>query len=90
MKLTTQELIDWAFAQKAMRPRYKLVLLVLAFNADFEAVGRVPIDEVARGASTRSRQGVFNALIALQQAGLNAWHTEGDDVVYALKVRAVS
>lgn len=50
--MTTQDFIDWAFAQQGLKPPYeKLALLALAIKANGEGGGKVTIGYLAQSMS---------------------------------------
>lgn len=55
MSFTTQDMMDWAFAQDAPTLD-KLMLAVLAFEANPEGGGAVAIDRLAGRAGVQSQQ----------------------------------
>lgn len=50
--MTTQDFLDWAFAQQGLNPPYeKLALIALAMNANAEGGGKVTLGYLAQGMS---------------------------------------
>jgi hypothetical protein len=50
--MTTQDFIDWAFAQQGLKPPYeKLALIALALKANPEGGGKVTLGYLAQGMS---------------------------------------